>query len=80
MSEMVERSVRAACNVSPEFQRWGGDEQTELVSAVIQAMREPTEAMIETVYDQSDPGFCDEPGMPTAPDDVWRQMIDEALK
>jgi len=43
-------------------------------------MREPTDAMAAAVYDQAEPGFADEPGNPTAPDDAWRQMIDEALK
>ena len=47
---------------------------------VIAAMREPTDAMAAAVYDQAEPGFADEPGNPTAPDDAWRQMIDEALK
>lgn len=51
-----------------------------IVRAVIAAMREPTEAMIQAAYaiDMSGTtnGGTDNP----FPDDVWRVMIDEALK
>lgn len=89
MSEMVERVARA---LDPEA--FGHDfpvmaakhyEVRRSISmkrarAAIEAMREPTEAMVKAVYDQADPGFCDEPGESTSPRDAWQQMIDEALK
>lgn len=83
MSEMIERVAKAIAGVidsaMPNVYVHTLDYKAA-ARAAIQAMREPTEQMVDAVYRQEDPGFCDEPGTPTAPDDVWRQMIDEALE
>jgi hypothetical protein len=86
MSGMVERVARAICRAGICGPRSHLDQQENEnwrsfkieARAAISAMREPTQAMVDAVY--IDPGFCDEPGVPSPPDDVWRQMIDEALK
>jgi hypothetical protein len=80
MSEMVDRVADAIWRVNKETT---GLRFTDLIRAMaiaaINAMREPTDQMVDAVYDQADPGFCDEPGDPTPPAEVWHQMIDAAL-
>jgi hypothetical protein len=66
MSEMVERVARAiAYSETADPEMWSAF--VEVASAAIEAMREPTEAMVErAVSIKNDYG--------------WRSMIDEALK
>lgn len=77
MSEMVGRVARAiedegpvgCCTISPE-------KAMSLARAAIEAMREPTEAMIEAVEGISVGG----PYLgPLDADDIYGQMIDAAL-
>ena len=91
MSEMVERVARAIWQESvgradwykwetfrPDA--WGRCLSMAQARAAIEAMREPTEAMIEAARNEDDPGFCDEPGFAAPHKDAWQAMIDAALK
>lgn len=94
MSEMIERVARAICKAqgiddadaraqlhpAGEVALW--ETRTPEALAAIQAMREPTEAMTSSIYDKDFDIFWAyrANGSPGAPGDVWRAMIDEALK
>ena len=77
MSEMVERVAMALCD-----ERWRGDwpklnegereDWRGAARAAIAAMREPIEAMINSAHDR----IAGEGEIA----DVWRAMIDEALR
>ena len=82
MSEMVERIAIAVCEADGCL--WS--EATDLdkglyrdtARAAIAAMREPTDAMIGQGY-----GYAisyEDEGVVESPSEVWRAMIDEALK
>lgn len=92
MSEIVERVARALCD--EDLWQCGGSDGTRLNPAMpnwhhyrkqarltIEAMREPTEAMCEAgatyYHDNYQTGHAKEQ---TAAPDIWRAMIDEALK
>lgn len=83
MSEMVERAAQAV--VAKQCERDGGmdvwselaeyarDQIRQEVRVVIEAMREPTEAMVDHIrknYELDSIGIAEE----------WRAMIDAALK
>lgn len=88
MSEMVERVARALfavaapytdkCCSKPKFEECQicARDAREHARAAIEAMREPTEAMVTRAM--ADDGTS----MPLARgyDEVWQSMIDEALK
>ena len=71
MSEMVERVAKA-------IKRGIADDlpSADIARAAIEAMREPTEAMLHAGYD----GLGREAAQYTGPEDVWPRMIDAALK
>lgn len=81
MSEITERVARALFkmfrSVPPQGEAWR--DYLEDAKTVIEAMREPTEAMVLAGYDTGSPGFCDEPGENGTPAEVWDAMIDAAL-
>lgn len=84
---MIERVARAICAAKgddpdepcedwmTEFSGWRGYQES--ARAAIEAMRDPTEAMIEAgaMVDN----WCQSEGQAAQPD-VYRKMIDEALK
>lgn len=78
MSEMVDRVAGAIAAAAADLTKDGpadpkdvGSNITKLARDAIEAMREPTEAMIEAApYDTLD----------FEPDTIWSAMIDEALK
>lgn len=79
MNEMVERVARVICaqfgERSPDFidKRW--HLQIPVARAVLEAIREPTEAMVGAGYDCP---IIDYDGQD--PKEVWQAMIDAALK
>jgi hypothetical protein len=80
MSEMVERvgaALRKAC-LKEYGTNWGNDVAWRFARAALVAMREPTEGM-KTIGDRASLRYgahdCEVPMS-----DVWRAMIDEALK
>lgn len=90
MSEMIERVARAAydkmvrcsgSNPDEELNRWDNqlaalrEDWRAAMIAAIQAMGEPTEAMVDA---GGDTPMVDGDGHD--PKEVWRAMIDEALK
>lgn len=78
MNEMIERVARAICKADgqdPDHEGELTDEGTFQwqsyvtdARAAIEAMREPTKAMIAACYPDEDAGL------------IWRDMIDAALK
>lgn len=66
---MIERCVDAAGNADWRFTtRFHPEEQRRIVQAIIEALREPTEAMLD-----------EGPSEPYMDRDVWAKMIDKAL-
>lgn len=53
-----------------------------IVRTVLQAIREPSEAMVEVVGNLEPKAgwWPDEPGQRNSPDEIWRAMIDAALE
>ena len=76
MSEMTERVARALSGADePDGIEWYGQNPrywTSLARAAIEAMREPSEAMINAAPDLRDVDFY--------PTDVWRAMVEAALE
>lgn len=85
MSEMVDRAARALCLSANGFdddpEIW--KRYRESARVVIEAMREPTEVMLDAVNPGHGPGTLIA-GLPIygadSPDDMWHAMIDAALK
>lgn len=83
MSEMIERVAKAICGNQPgaggcgckTHERPACDDFRWMAHAAIQALREPTEAMIVSGW-----ATQTEPVYPTSTVDVWQAMIDEALR
>ena len=73
MSEMIERiaTVMRAAYVTDINPHWNG-----VARAVIEAMREPTEAMAVAGAEWVDDGMA----LKTSAETVWQAMIDAALK
>lgn len=72
MNEMIERCIKAGNDTDLDFVMWCQEAQIELVTAIIKAMREPTDAMVQACrrsapYDQDVTAY-------------WPIAIDEALK
>lgn len=86
MTTLIERAAQAAYEAAYKA-RWGGSgcwdvesESTKAMAriqarAVLEAIREPTEAMIEAA--RVIRPMCDDP--PTSAEDYWDAMIDAAL-
>lgn len=58
------------------------DRYRQRVRAILQAMREPSEGMVdagENPFDWGPPGFTDMPGGEATARKVWRAMIDHIL-
>ena len=74
MSEMVERVARAIISSASSYAGYeaNSDYWDSLARAAIEAMREPTEAMVNAAPDLR--------GVDFYPTDVWRAMIEAALK
>lgn len=79
MSEMIERVAKAIMTAN--------DQSTgirfsylchDMARAAIEAMREPTRAMVEAAHDKLDWGYPD--GVDANFYVAWEEMIDEALK
>ncbi len=71
MSEMIERVAKALVEAWPSWGTWGDEEARKGARAAIEAMREPTEAMVIAGGKQLDCAFERQ---------CWRAMIDAALK
>lgn len=71
MSEMIERCIKAGVDTGTDFAEWHPDPQQELVTAIIKAMREPTEKMVESGIDV---------GPDRSPIDYYQAMTDAALR
>ena len=67
MSEMIERVAKAILK-EQQTNRSAFPDSRDIARAAIEAMREPTSAMAKAAYRDD------------APQVVWRDMIDEALK
>lgn len=48
--------------------------------AALMAIQEASQGMVRAAYETASPGFCDEPGDPLDPADVWDAMIDAILE
>lgn len=78
MNEMIERAAKAAFEVSKSYSRLGWMECSEQFQetkrrearAMIEALREPTEAMVEASYDVG----------PLSSKIAWQAMIDSILE
>ena len=95
MSDMIERVARAMhhaeCQPHREHTGYGDTWQWEdampavrerhlaAARAAIEAMREPTEEMVESVRDHDNYWGYYADGRPSGPDNCWRGMIDTAL-
>lgn len=77
---MVERAALAIKAKVPLGYGMTDVEASEYARAVIEAMREPTEAMIKPTYDLDVYWGYYADGRPGGPDDVWRAMLDAALQ
>ena len=73
-SEMVQRAADAIHAAAGD--EMGEKRRREVARAVIAAMREPTEAMINAGWEDGNNGYGE--GEEMAP--IWRAMIDEALR
>ena len=77
MSEMVERVARAILDNVPTISERGAYDPADLqrcARAAIEAMREPTQAMVRTLYESHGKLWADcESAV------VWHAMIDAAL-
>lgn len=89
MSEMVERVARAiyygpgVAEWHPELPDHIKERARRDARAAIQAMRTPTEEMLEIGNTEDQLSFSSEPGEGRADnviEDVWKAMIDAALK
>ncbi len=83
MSEMVERVAKAMCDAEMghgifEAYKVHRDSYMTLARVSIEAMREPTEAMVDAAnaLDRVEAGLL----MVATPNRAWEAMIDEALK
>ncbi len=72
MSEMIDRVACALSDALADFPEMGEGRFPRLARTAIQAMREPTEAMMEA----PPPIAGENPGVR----EIWQDMIDEALK
>ncbi len=81
MSEMVFRVASALVDALGKDEALTGAECIRMARAAIEAMREPSDDMCEAgaayYHDNYQPGHAKE--QTTAPD-IWRSMIDEALR
>lgn len=74
MSEMIERVARAIeQEIGPQDMDFA-----KIARAAVEAMREPTEAMLEVAQDMYEP-VGDRAMWPPEPKDAWPAMIDAAL-
>lgn len=78
MSEMVNKIADAMAESEPWSQFWSLDDARKLARVAIEAMREPTEAMVHAAFDLDEvvSGLLVSP----IPEKTWGAMIDEALK
>jgi hypothetical protein len=51
-----------------------------IARAAFEAMREPTEAMLDSGGDTGSPSYGEQPGHPGMPSEVWDAMIRAALR
>jgi hypothetical protein len=86
MAEMIERVARAICAASgsPDPDEiWNGhplwEEFSDDARAAIEAMREPTEPMMQAAESEAEAYFGNGQER-LEPEQVWRVMIDAALK
>lgn len=77
MSEMIDRVAMAICIAHERDDRSGGRDQAR---AVIEAMRKPTEAMIDEWAKKEDRTFIKEGSGFLVPERAWSIGIMEALK
>jgi acyl-CoA reductase-like NAD-dependent aldehyde dehydrogenase len=68
-SETIKQCVEAAAVANEEFMRWGVEEREELVAAIVRAIRDPTDEMVEAAGSEWGPQLRD----------TWRDMIDAAI-
>lgn len=73
MVERVEEAIREALVSAPSRDHDPVAHSTFIARAVLQAMREPTEAMLDAGWRVIGPMEG------VAPDSIWQAMIDEAL-
>jgi hypothetical protein len=79
MSEMVERIAKAIC-AGDAWPRQADIART-LARAALEAMREPTNAMIAAIENKAEERYQAAPDMQRFyGDDLWRAGIDEAVK
>lgn len=83
MNEVIERMVRVVIDKAPLACKYDESAVVEAVRAVIEAIREPTEEMIEAAHDTE---HSIEAVADLAPDidvqlaNFWRAMIDKLLE
>jgi hypothetical protein len=79
--DMVERVRDAILSRVPAGYGMTSDEASEYARAAIEAMSEPTAAMVDAVFDRELDIYWSykADGRPGGPKDVWSVMIDAAL-
>jgi hypothetical protein len=71
----------AGADLRSKFGLFMADHPGLLARAAIEAMREPTDSMIQSAVAKDDPGSSvfNEPYVPISHEEAWRAMIDAAL-
>lgn len=91
MSEMIDRVAKAICDaengiwnslIGDWHTRISREKYSAMARAAIEAMREPTVAMEDAPYEASLDIYWsyNADGRPGSSEDVWRIMVDAALK
>ena len=79
--DMIEKAARAICGANGWDPSEPSDADRKAACAVLEAIREPSEKMIEEgVYTDDFQGHLDDDKAAKAVKRIWQAMIDEILK